>query len=84
MEILWERDEQGRLDPPLMTGFSMTQQPNGSTAVQIRAADPEVREVLGNRRFQFAVNALLARDLAAALIEAAKLMESTPVLTEEK
>jgi hypothetical protein len=84
MEILWDRDEQGRLDPPLMTGFSMTQQPDGSTAIQIRAADPEVREVLGNRRFQFAVNVFLARDLAAALIEAAKLMETTPVQTENK
>jgi hypothetical protein len=83
MEIVWDRDEQGKLDLPLMTGFSMTQQPDGSTAIQIRAADPGVREKLGNRRFQFGVNSLLARDLAAALIEAAKLMESTPVLTSE-
>jgi hypothetical protein len=79
METPWTVDNDGNLDLPVMTGFSVVMLPQGVLAIQIRGAACKAA-ALAPRRLQVGTSPALARELAATLMEAARRMEDATVV----
>jgi hypothetical protein len=75
MKMDWDVDDEGVMELPVLKGFSVAMLPHAMLAVLLRCAPGDVP---GDRNFQIGMNAESARELAAGLLQAAKLMADIP------
>jgi hypothetical protein len=75
MDVDWDVDDEGMMELPVLTSFSVAVLSHAMLAVRLRCAPGDVP---GDRNFQIATNAESARELAAGLLLAAELMGDTP------
>jgi hypothetical protein len=79
MEISWKRNPAGNVQLSVLTGFGLGVLSEGLIAVQLRTALSPIQARLGrSMRFQLGMNATGARELAAALLEAADALDNAP------
>jgi len=78
LDIDWVLDERGRLDAPVLRGFSLAVVRPPLVTIQLRCEAPGTAGSAGDRRLQLRVTAEGARDLAEALLHAAQLIDDAP------
>jgi hypothetical protein len=79
LDIDWATDERGRIVAPVSTGFSLAALRPPLLALQVRCEAPgRAPGSQDERRVQFQISAVGARELAAALLHAAQLLEDSP------
>jgi hypothetical protein len=75
MNVNWDLNDDGVMELPVLTGFSVAALPHAMLALQLRCAPGDVP---GGRSLQIGMNADAARELAAGLLEAADMMGGAP------
>lgn len=78
MNIDWDRDDNGRLALPILTGFAIALLPDAVLAVQLRATGSAVGVGFLGERLQIGMTPESARELGAALLKAADMTKDTP------
>lgn len=78
LDIDWEVDGRGRIVAPPVIGFGVSILQAPLMAVQLRCEERETAGPQEGRRLQCQISAAGARDLAAALLYAAQLIEDAP------
>jgi hypothetical protein len=78
LDIDWVLDERGRLDAPVLVGFSLAILGAPLLAVQLRCQSREMSGSPDERRLQLRMSAEAARELAAALLGASQSLEDSP------
>jgi hypothetical protein len=71
----WVVDDEGRMELPVLTGFSVAVLPHAMLAVQLRYGPGDTTGV-GN--LQLGLNVETARELAMGLLKAADILGDTP------
>jgi hypothetical protein len=75
VKIDWNLNDDGEIELPALTGFSVAVLPQAMLAVQLRCGP---NDLPGGRRLQIGMTADAAREFAAALLQAAEVMGNTP------
>jgi hypothetical protein len=77
MKVDWDVNDDGVMELPVLTGFSVALLPDALVAVQLRGMPGDALE---GRRLQIGMSAEVARELAAGLLKAVELTGNTPGL----
>jgi hypothetical protein len=77
MTVDWKVNDDGGLDLPVLTSFSIALLPDAMLVVQLRGVPSDAPE---GQRLQIGMSAEAARELAAGLLEAADMIGNTPGL----
>jgi hypothetical protein len=75
MNVKWDLNDDGVMELPMLTGFSIAVLPQATLAVQLRCGPDDLP---GGRRLQIGLSADAVRELAAGLLEAAERMGDSP------
>jgi len=78
MDIEWVLDGRGRIVAPVLTGFSLAVLQPPLVAVQVKCEASQGAGSPGERHLQFQISPKGARELAAALLHAAQVVEDAP------
>jgi len=79
MDIEWVLDGRGRIAAPVSTGFSLAVLQPPLVAVQVKCEGTNTATgSQEERRLQFRISAVGARELAEALLHAAQVLEDSP------
>jgi len=81
LDAKWNVDADGKMEIPMLSGFSMAALEHRNVLlVQLRCAVTGPMPFQEDLRLQCGLNIEGARELAAALLKAAQLMEDAPVV----
>jgi hypothetical protein len=75
MKVDWVVDDEGRMELPVLTGFSVGVLPHAMLAIQLRCAPGDIA---GGGSLQLGMNGDTARELAIGLLKAADMMGDAP------